>query len=144
MEKLKLTGLRSTFQPALTAFPGWSRSAKATSWPVLGTPPWSVGFRLLCPYYTPEPGVTRLGSVSLHQLQKCRKKHDDDADLLQSIVPSTRLKGGSAEGKRDSFRNRQALQSTVFKTCVVALGYLALDASSRSFVSASTCWYGME
>jgi len=41
-------------------------------------------------------------------------------------------------------KNSQALQSTVFKTCVVALGYLALAASSRSFVSASACRYGME
>lgn len=86
-----------------------------------------------------------MGSVSLRQLQNCGKNHDDDADLLRSIVPSTRLKDGSAEGKRDSFKNSQALQSAIFKTCVVALGYPALDASFHSFVSASiTIWYGIK
>jgi len=98
MQKLKLTGLRRPFQPALTAFPGQSRSAKATSCSILGSPPWSVGFGLLCPYYTPEPGVMCLGSVSLRQLQKCGK-NPQWCKPLAEYFPFQQAEGWKCRGK---------------------------------------------
>lgn len=90
-------GLGSTFQPVLTAFPGWNEE-----------------FGLCVLTSTPEMW----------------KK---PPDLLLSVSSSRRLKGGSAEGGRAGFKNNQALQSPVFKTCLVALAYLASGLSFCSF-----------
>lgn len=90
-------GLRSTFQPILTAFPGWNNE---------------------------------FGLCVLTSAPEMWKK---PPDLLLSVSFSRRLKDGSAEGRRAGFKNNQALQSPVFKTCLVTLAYLALGMSFCSF-----------